>query len=315
MSLPTKFLLKAALAVFGFLSLLLFQVVGAEQPQLEGDNFPGWLNYTNKFRADAGLTPFVESGVLSMGGRLHSIYLVKEDEPNHREDPNSPLYTEAGVTAAINGNIYIDTWWLVSSKQAIDFWISAPFHAIPMLNPRLQQVGYGEYFEQTGEFHYGATMDVRSGRGELPEDTVFPITFPGDGGQTWITSHFLSEYPSPIITCGGYELPVGAPIMAQLGDGSNRPLVTGYHLEHEGEQLEICVYSELTYAHPKSHAYAKGFKILDIQDAVVMMPRSELELGQHEASITYVFLDEQDEPIGEEETHTWTFEVVADPYK
>ena len=87
------------------------------------------------------------------------------------------------------------------------------------------------------------------------------------------------------------------------------------HLKFEGEPLQVCVYNELTYGHPKAHVQAKGAKILDIQDAVVMMPRHELEQGEYEASLSYIFLDELDKQIGEEHTHTWTFEVVADPYK
>ena len=309
-----RFLLKSLLVITAAITLFMTHTTWAEQPTYSNDSYPGWLRYTNEFRAQSGMTPLVENGILSMGGRLHSIYLVKEDEPDHAENPASPLYSEAGVKAAINGNIYIDTWWLVSSKQAIDFWISAPFHAIPMFNPHLQQVGYGDYYEREGEFHYGATMDVRSGKSDITEGTVFPITFPGDGGETWVTSHFLKEYPSPIITCGGYELPVGAPVMAQLGDGSNRPLITAYDLSYEGEPLQVCMFNELTYGHPKPHAQAKGLKILDIQDAVVLMPRHELELGQYSASISYIFLDANDEAISEEMTHTWTFDVVEDPY-
>ena len=295
--------------------LLLSQVATAEPPTSHNDQSPSWLAYTNIFREDAGLPRVVENGRLSMGGRLHSIYLVKEDERNHTENQDSPFYSRQGHTAAINGNIYIDTWWQVSNKTAVDFWISAPFHAIPMLNPRLHEIGFGDYYERTGDFFYGATMDVRSGKGDMPENTQFPITFPGDGGQTWVTTHFLEEYPSPIITCGGYELPVGAPVMAQLGDGSNRPLITAYSLIHNDKELEICVFNELTYGHPKAHAEAKGVNILDIQDAVIIMPKSPLEIGEYTASVSYIFLDNNDEAISDEMPHTWSFEVVADPYK
>ena len=98
---------------------------------------PDWLIYLNQFRASVGLHLLTENEDWSGGGWLHSRYMVKNDVVTHSQDPNNPWYSLAGHLAGQNGNTYVSGFMNASDNAAINFWMTAPFHALPMLHPRL----------------------------------------------------------------------------------------------------------------------------------------------------------------------------------
>lgn len=97
-----------------------------------------WLTYLNHFRTIGGLTPLQNSPALSNGSQLHSRYMVLNDSPiAHSQSSNNPLYTPEGNQAGINGNIFATTQIQADHTWAINFWISAPFHLTPIIDPEL----------------------------------------------------------------------------------------------------------------------------------------------------------------------------------
>jgi hypothetical protein len=263
---------------------------------------PDWLIYLNQFRAGAGLHPLGENGDWSEGGWLHGRYMVKNDAITHSEDPANPWYSLAGHLAGQNGNVYVSSIANTPDNSAMNFWMTAPFHALPIINPRLYTVGYGSYRESIGLWKMGATLDVRRGRGTLPPDFAYPVMYPNPGGETWLRQFNGFEWPDPLTHCG-YTAPAGAPIMLQLGSGALTPQVTGHSLHNGDAPLAHCVFDETTFTHPDPSQQNSGRLILNNQDAIVMMPRNPLIMGEtYSVSLTV-----------NDVVYAWSFTVAAAP--
>jgi hypothetical protein len=260
----------------------------------------GWLWHVNQFRASSGLPALTENSDWSTGGIYHSRYMVYNDAITHHEDSNNPWYTAEGAAAGQNGNIYVSSWMAASDETAIDWWMTAPFHAVALIDPELQMTGFGSFREDVGVFKMGATIDTSRGRSGLPPGTTFPITFPGDGGSTWLTTFGGFEWPNPLTSCPGYSAPTGPAIIIQLGDGSVTPNVTATAFSDGGGPLAHCVIDETNYTHPTSSTQNTGRWILGSRDAVVILPRFPLTVGQtYDASVTENGND-----------HNWRFTVI-----
>jgi uncharacterized protein YkwD len=262
---------------------------------------PDWLNYLNQFRQATNLSLLGENPGWSNGGWLHSRYMVKNDYVGHEESPGNPWYTPEGLAAAQNGNVFVTTWLAAPDETAIDFWMTGPFHAVAILDPRLATTGFGSYREGDGGWQMAATLDVLRGRSNTPPDGTYPLSFPRPGGQTWLTRYSGGEFPDPLTPCPGYTVPTGPPLLLQLGTGSQTPNVTAASLMVNGNPQQICVYDETNYTHPNPGTQNSGRLILNNRDAVVILPRNPLVVGQsYTASITT-----------NGQTTTWTFTVTA----
>ena len=93
--------------------------------------------------------------------------------------------------------------------------MSAPFHRLSMLNPRLHSASLGNWCE-------GAvcvvTLNVTAGADKIERDTALPtpIKFPGPD-STLIMNSSEGEWPDPLTACPGYTTPSGLPITLQVG--------------------------------------------------------------------------------------------------
>lgn len=264
---------------------------------------PSWLGYLNQFRSEANLEPVSEEVAWSLGSEAHSRYTVKADVISHSEDSSSPWYTQAGYDAARNGNLAATVWYEAPPEWAIDYWISAPFHALPMLDPQLVRVGFGWYREQDGGTVFAANMDILRGLNQELVDIAYPIMFPRDGGRAWVRQSVLYEYPDPLTGCPGYVKPTGPPIILQVGTGKGTPALGGSSLRSGENVLDHCTFSETTYTNPDNAAQQSGRRILDVRDAIVLIPRAPLQPDRtYTASI-----------IVDGQQYTWTFTAVAGP--
>jgi hypothetical protein len=263
-----------------------------------------WLQYVNHFRAMALLPPLAEESAWSGESGLHSRYMVLSGDAGHGEDLGSPHYTPSGALAGENGNIAIGHPSAAPFQWAFNYWLSAPFHAVPLLDPQLHRTGFGEYRDPAGaESRIGATLDVNRGLGPLPDGVAFPIFWPGDGSTTWVLRYSLPEFPAALSHCAGYVQATGAPIILQIGDGSRRPDVTATTLLKDGEPLAHCQFDETSYTHPDEWTQRAARLILDQRDAIVIIPYSPLV-----PDATYaVRVDANGQ------TYTWSFNTAAGP--
>lgn len=262
-----------------------------------------WLRYVNIFRGEANLPPLVEDTVWSLQSAEHSRYMVMTGDLRHNQDAASPFATRGGQAAAENGNIAAGYIGSDPFQWAFNYWMSAPFHAIPILDPQLHTTGFAEYRDASGVQSVAATMDVRRGLGPLPGDVSFPIMFPRNGGRTWVLRYSLPEFPEALSTCAGYQQPTGAPIILQIGDGRETPQVTGTALFKDGEYLAHCRFDETNYSHPNEFRQKSAREILNQRDAIVIIPQQPLVPDS-----TYsVRIDVNGA------TYTWNFDTASGP--
>jgi hypothetical protein len=252
----------------------------------------------------ADLPPLSDREALNIGSRLHSHYMVVNDEPiAHRQDKDNPHFDEAGNQAAKNSNIFATSQLEADYIWSINFWVSAPFHLISMLDPTLEMVGFGTHSEELGDTQMAAVLDVNS-YPEGPDDGIeYPLMFPGNGSETWVVRHSLYEWPYPLGNCPEFTAPSGPPIVLLLGDGSRTPNVTSHRFAKGDQVLESCLFDETNYRNDDPYAEGVGRKILDGSDAIVIMPRHQLPIDE-----TYTV-----QVTVDGETHTWSFRTRRGP--
>ena len=108
-----------------------------------------WLDAVNLYRQRSGLAPVTENTAWSAGIRNHLTYLEQaypyvdhQSGPYasaHTEDPASSYYTSDGAAAGRSSDL---TFYSSSDLDALAVWMKAPLHAIGLLRPGLQQVGF-----------------------------------------------------------------------------------------------------------------------------------------------------------------------------
>ncbi|MBF6569017.1 MAG: FHA domain-containing protein [Candidatus Binataceae bacterium] len=260
-----------------------------------------WLARINRYRTMAGLGPVHELPAVSAAAQAHSGYLlanfadkIRSAEPlgddGHEEQPGRKNYSAAGAAIAPNSQL---AWGCgeYDPNGLIDQWIAGPFHRLPMLDPLLAGAGFGE---ASANGCWSAAMLLKP-PGELPSRLDQPIEFPPDGGAVPIDWSDV-EFPDPLISCPGYQMPVGLPITLQLGRLFDVQL-TDHSLTEDGVAIEHCAFDAREYRNPVHAAQEYGRWVLRSSGAVVLIPRVPLKAGKrYRVSIT-----------AHGKTYVWTF--------
>ena len=260
-----------------------------------------WLSYVNWLRSLGGLPALTENTSWSSGGEDHAKYMVKNDYIGHDEDRANPWYTQAGHDAAGASDVMVSSYTGATDIDAIDLWMSGPFHALGIIDPALITTGFGSYREADGGWEMGACLDVIRGLESVPPSITFPVMWPGSGGTIPYTGFYGGEWPDPLTSCPGYAAPSGPPVFLQIGSGNQVPNVTGHSFKQGGTSLEHCVFDETNYTNPDSSAQGLGRSVLNMRDSIVLMPRNPLNAG-----ITYTI-----SIINSGTTYTWSFTVTG----
>jgi hypothetical protein len=88
--------------------------------------------------------------------------------------------------------------------------------------------------------------------------------------------------------------------MLQIGDGSQTPNVTATSFKENGVAREHCSFDETDYTNSNGSYQSLGRNILNMRDAIVIMPRAPLVPGaQYTVSITV-----------NGSTYTWAFTAM-----
>jgi uncharacterized protein YkwD len=265
---------------------------------------PAWLARENRYRSLAGLGGVGAKAKWSHGDQLHARYEVKNDTIGHSEDSGNRWYTAAGATAAANSNVMVSSSTATTDSQAIDMWMSGPFHAVGIIDPHLRTSGYGSYRKADGGYEMAAALDVLRGLGSVPASVHFPVKYPSGAGALPIRTYTGNEFPNPLTSCSGYAAPTGVPIILEIGDGSVTPHVTAHSLKVGGKAVTSCEIDETNYRNPDSGDQSLVRAILGARDAIVVMARKPLRAGKtYTVSIT-----------ANGHTTTWSFRVAANAY-
>ena len=121
---------------------------------------PEWLLVTNRYRASVGLGEVTENTDASAGAIAHSRYLVTNAEIGHDEDMRKPAYSEVGRRAGLTGNVSAGSGSgsTVTERQAVEGWLTVPFHGVGMLAPHATAFGFGQY--ATRQDNWAATLSL-----------------------------------------------------------------------------------------------------------------------------------------------------------
>ncbi len=244
----------------------------------------GWLDHLNSYRANAGLPAVTEQPSWTEGCELHSRYMVKNDYLGHSEDPNKEWYTDEGLAAAKSGNVAVHGSVSASDNSFIDMWMEGPFHALGIIDPRLEQAAFGAYHEAIGRWQSAATLDVLRGLGSVPDSVSYPVMFPGNGKEMPFKAFTGNEWPDPLTSCPGYAAPSGPAIMLMLEE---TPSVSGYSISKTGgSALTACLFDETSYVNSASNDQRLGRGVLASRHAIVLMPKDPLTDGTYNVAIT-----------------------------
>lgn len=240
---------------------------------------PDWLERVNFYRRTADLPPVMERAAWSAGARAHSRYITCTNRVNqftHFELRFLPCYTRAGHLAASNGNLIAGSTPFEPDRRAIDGWMTAPFHALGVIDPRLQSTGFGSYSNPAAPvYRWAATLDVLRGRDAQPSPETFPVVWPRDGASVPLRL-FDGEHPDPLTACG-YSIPSGLPLIVQL---AGEPRLAGSSLRTvAGARVPHCTYDADSYRNPREADQRLGRAILEMHDAVLVIPRAPLQAG------------------------------------
>jgi len=262
-----------------------------------------WLARLNHFRAIAQLGLLHEDPAISAAAQAHSQYLIANyadkisgGEPlgdaGHEESLGKTGYSLAGATIAPNAQLAWGCGPYDTSRQ-IDQWLAGPFHRLPMLDPFLIQVGFGE---AANNGCWVAALRLAA-PDEHPAPYARAIEFPPDGVPVPINWSGV-EFPNPIASCPGYEMPVGLPITLQLGRLYDAQL-TAHSLTVDGAVIDSCAFDARAYQNPDAGAQEYGRWALRSSGAVVLIPRAPLNPGKrYSVSIT-----------AHGQTYAWTVRV------
>ncbi|MEO6123721.1 MAG: CAP domain-containing protein [Ilumatobacteraceae bacterium] len=233
-----------------------------------------WLTTVNYFRAMGGQSPVVDDATLSVGAFNHSCYMLQNGIA-HDEIPGKPGYTPDGDVAGNSGNVAVSSAFNESARSHIELWMTGPFHAIGVLRPGLQRVGFGKCDnEATTPWRSGATLNVISGLGTAAPLSQ-PILFPGNGTTTSL-NRFITESPNPVTACG-WTGAAGLPIIAMMPEGfAGNPTAT---ISGPNGPIETCVLSS-------ANTTGVSQQILAGDKAVIVMPRTPLANGTHAVTVT-----------------------------
>jgi hypothetical protein len=216
--------------------------------------------------------------VMSHGGQLGALF--------HAEDQSKPGYSAEGLKAAQASDVINQPRNKLTNDQlmaqAIQWWISGPFHRAQLVNPELKQVGFGQYCNAARcvsalDSITDSPLAPPSGR-PLAE----PVKVPPDGASVK-PSRFGGEWPSPVSSCPDYSafssaitLQLGMFVHAKIGEAS----LTQTTGTNAGKTVATCAYDSEGYTNPDPIAQSAGRKVLSSYGEVVMMVRDPLATGE-----------------------------------
>lgn len=237
-----------------------------------------WLERVNFYRATAGLGPVEEDPALSGPVSEHARYMVRHDEIKHTQNRKRALSSAAGAEAAASSVLAGSARATEPDVWAVDVWMQGPFHALGLLDPALERVGFGIQRDRNGRIQTAAGLDVLRGRNTLEVRSIYPVLWPANGATVPIGTS-TAETPNPLAGCG-YSNPAGLPVIVQLGAGDITPHVTGSSFYDGKRKLAHCIFDETNYRNKNKVEQNAGRGVLDGHDAIVLIPRDPLKPGR-----------------------------------
>jgi uncharacterized protein YkwD len=302
------------------------------EPSTSANEQPEWLLQINEAREGAGLTPIVDNKFLSDADARHARYLVKNHArfelgaKMHDEDPSNPWYTSTGQVAGRTGDVIAPSHSELTDDEAIEGWLLAPFHALPILDPTLREAGFGRYCEAGWcaavlNFGRGSSWSLTntapvaqhqrftessiSDATEPQESGLLakPIEYPSDGATVKHVRFRMREFPDPLSACPNYQMPTGSIILISFGRDFS-PVISDASLTTDGKALETCTVTADSYRNSDPTQLNAAQSGLKHYAAALIIPRAPLDAGKsYSVSVT-----------SGEKTYQWSFKTDQYPF-
>jgi hypothetical protein len=235
---------------------------------------PDWLVTVDAYRASAGLPGVSEVTAWSEQALAHARYQVANGEVGPMERAGALYASDGGAEVAANADLAGVDRGDLSERQAIDLWMSTPFHALGILRPDLKRAGFGQWSEPgRGPVQSSAVLDVVRGLDPHRDDIRRPVMWPGPGSVVPLTTYGGPELPDPLSACPDYHAPTGLGVIALLPEDEQ---AVGATVEVDGEVVPSCLVSETGYTNPDPATQSLGRSLLAADHAVVIIPREPL---------------------------------------
>lgn len=242
----------------------------------------------NDVRALAGLRAVSFQPLGSMNCWLHSRYATLNQTRGHTEDLTLPYATPGGLACAEQSNVmsFAPTVAELQAKTTVvDVLITAPFHAVGMLDKGLGSSAIGQYVRTqplSGGYHPAGAAITVSDRALVKEKNV---TFPGAGTRTDLLQYAGGEWPDPLTPCAGFSAAAGLPLIVTTTADTDTT-VSQASVRVGGVPVEVCAYGSAQYVNttdaPGNYtsgpaaAQDVGRRILKGSGAVFVIPREPL---------------------------------------
>lgn len=231
------------------------------------DYFQNWSDVTNglahinRIRAAMNLPPFGLLREQSRAALLHCRYCTKNTF-GHPEDPSKPGYTPEGAKAgpesigSTGGNIV----------GSIDEFLNTLFHRMPLIDPRLTEIGIASDGSCTWIEYTTGTKRPWIAQG--------PSIFPGPN-RSWSSATFASERPNP--------LPAGA-------SGAGLPITVSWYGDEQMSEATGSLHQEKDYIDCWNHdSERKELKSMEMGEEikVCLMPKEGLRFKNHVLTVRW----------------------------
>lgn len=175
------------------------------QSKILDSNIVHALNEVNRIRHTAGLDSVSLSKELSIGCTLHAKYLaINKGNPKvrglnaHKEFSTLKGATPEGKKAGEKSVIHY-----VLPKPAVIGWEATFYHRIPLLQPKLKEIGIG-YYAPSNSFPITLVECISGNTGT---DTTSIVYYPAKG-QSKVPTVMGPEIPHPMGRQGDYGYPI-----------------------------------------------------------------------------------------------------------
>ncbi|MGI8574449.1 MAG: CAP domain-containing protein [Egibacteraceae bacterium] len=275
-------LVALAVALFCALSLATAGPAAADERD--------WVRRLNRWRGEYGTSAVTAEDPLSRALDRHVRYMLAVRQATHEQNPSHPAYSPAGARAAQRSILRL-SWQTkrpARPHRLIDRWLASPFHALAMLDPRLQASGFAV---GTRKGYVASGLDVLAGRAPQRGRTE-PLRRWPSPRTTWLPQldYRATERPDPLSFCparyreaepDGRPL-VGLPLILSLGAGNELSAQPTVALSSGGQELGVCVVTEHSGAGDAAGTATAGLTrgILAGQHSILIVPRRPLERGR-----------------------------------
>lgn len=172
------------------------------------------LNYINELRRKAGSPPVTYNSNLALAARAHAKYMAVTGEYGHEQKPGHPLFTgelpyqRAAFFGYTGKTVGEDAHKVHDPIQAVDDWMSGPYHRFLILDPSKREIGFG-FEDGYAVLLTGSGPESR----ETDELVIWPYNGQNDVPFYWI----VRETPDPLRLYPSAQRPTGYPISLQFG--------------------------------------------------------------------------------------------------